>query len=115
LSLALGEEHRLRVLQNRMLRRIFGSKKNKVTGGWRKLLIKELHNLYSSQSVVRIIKPERMGETCILRGKDNKCIHNFGRKTLRIPRRRLEDNIKINLKETVSEDVVWINLIQDRV
>jgi hypothetical protein len=41
----LREEHRLRVFENRVLRRIFGSKRNKVTGGWRKLHNEELHNL----------------------------------------------------------------------
>jgi hypothetical protein len=47
-SLTLREEHRLRVFENRVLRRIFGSKRDEVTGGWRKLHDEELHNLYSS-------------------------------------------------------------------
>jgi hypothetical protein len=55
-SLTLREEHRLRVFQNRVLRRIFGPKKYEVTGGWRKLHNEELHNLYSSPSIIRIIK-----------------------------------------------------------
>jgi hypothetical protein len=45
-SLTLREEHRLRVFENRVLRRIFGPKKDEVTGGWRKLHNGELHNLY---------------------------------------------------------------------
>jgi hypothetical protein len=59
-SLTLREEHRLRVFQNRAFSRIFGSKMDEVTGGWRKLHNDELHNLYSSPSIVTIIKSERM-------------------------------------------------------
>jgi hypothetical protein len=55
-SLTLREEHRLRVFQNRVLRRIFGPKRYEVMGGWRKLRNKELHNLYSSPSIIRKIK-----------------------------------------------------------
>jgi hypothetical protein len=49
------EEHRLSVLENRVLRRIFGSKRDEVTGGWRKLHIEELHSLYSSPNIIRMI------------------------------------------------------------
>jgi hypothetical protein len=59
-SLTLREEHRLRVFKNRVLRRIFGSKRDEVTGGWRKLHNEELHNLYSSPSIIRMIKSRRM-------------------------------------------------------
>jgi hypothetical protein len=52
-SLTLREEHRLRVFENRMLRRIFGPKREEVTGGWRKLRNEELHNLYYSPSIIR--------------------------------------------------------------
>jgi hypothetical protein len=48
------------VFENRVLRRIFGSKRDGVTGGWRKLHNEELHNLYSSQSIIRIINSRRM-------------------------------------------------------
>jgi hypothetical protein len=54
-SLTLREEHRLRVLTNRALR-IFGTMRDEVTGGWRKLHNEELHNLYSSPSIIRMIK-----------------------------------------------------------
>jgi hypothetical protein len=53
-SLTLTEEHRLRVFENRVLR-IFGPKKDEVTGGWRKLHNEGLHNLYSSPSIIRMI------------------------------------------------------------
>jgi hypothetical protein len=60
LSLALREEHRLRVFVNRVLRRIFGPKRDEVTGGWRKLHNEELHGLYSSPSIARVIKARGM-------------------------------------------------------
>jgi hypothetical protein len=59
-SLALREEHRLRVYENRMLRRIFGPKRDEETGGWRKLHNEELHDLYSSRHVIKIVKWRRM-------------------------------------------------------
>jgi hypothetical protein len=50
----------LRMSENRVLRRIFGSKRDNVTGGWRKLHNEELQNLYSSPSIIRMIKSSRM-------------------------------------------------------
>jgi hypothetical protein len=58
--LALREEHRLRVFENRVLRRIFGPKRDEVTGEWSKLRGGELHNSYSSPDIVRQIKSRRM-------------------------------------------------------
>jgi hypothetical protein len=60
LSLKLREEHRLRVFENRVLRRIFVSKRDEVVGGWRKLHDEKLHDLYFVPSIVRIIKSRRM-------------------------------------------------------
>jgi hypothetical protein len=54
------EEHKLRVFENRVLRRIFGPKMGDVVRGWRKLHNEELHNLYSSPSIIGIIKSWRM-------------------------------------------------------
>jgi hypothetical protein len=62
-SLTLREEHRLRVFENRVLRRIFGPKRDEVTGEWKKLHNEELCNLYSSLSIIRIIKLRRMRQT----------------------------------------------------
>jgi hypothetical protein len=59
-SLTLKEEHRLRVFENSMLRRIFGLMRDDVTGAWRKLHNEELRDLYSSPSIIRIIKSSRM-------------------------------------------------------
>jgi hypothetical protein len=55
-SLIVREEHKLRAFENRVLRRIFGPKRDRVTGGWRTLHNEEHHNLYSSPSIIRIIK-----------------------------------------------------------
>jgi hypothetical protein len=54
------EEHRLRAFENRVLRRMFGPKRDKVTGGWSKLHNEELHNLYSSPSIIRMMKSRTM-------------------------------------------------------
>ena len=59
-SLTLREEHRLRVSENRVLRRIFGPRRDKITGEWRKLHTEELNDLYCSPSIVRVIKLRRM-------------------------------------------------------
>jgi hypothetical protein len=59
-SLTLREEHRLRVFDNRVLRRIFGPKGDEVTGEWTKLHNGELHNLYSTPDIIRQIKSRRM-------------------------------------------------------
>jgi hypothetical protein len=59
-SLTVRGKHKLRVFENRVLRGIFGPKKDGVTGGWRKLYNEELHNLYPSTSIIRIIKSRRM-------------------------------------------------------
>jgi hypothetical protein len=59
-SLTLREERRLRVFENRVLRRVFGHKRDEVTGEWRKLHNEELNDLYSLPSIVRVVKPRRM-------------------------------------------------------
>jgi hypothetical protein len=59
-SLTLREEHRLKVYENRVLRRIFGPKRDEVTGEWRKLHTEELHNLYSYPDIIRQVKSRRM-------------------------------------------------------
>jgi hypothetical protein len=120
-SLTLREEHRLRVFENKVLRRIFGPRRDEVTGGWRKLHNEELHDLYSSPSIIRIIKSRRirwaehvarMGETrnayrLLVRKPE-------GKRPLRRPIRRWVDNIKIDLLEIGWSGVDWICLAQDR-
>jgi hypothetical protein len=56
----LREKHRLRVFEDRALRRIVGPKRDEVTGEWRKLHSEELHNLYSSPDIIRQVKSRRM-------------------------------------------------------
>jgi hypothetical protein len=121
LSLTLREELRLNVFENRELRRIFGPKRDEMTGVWRKLHNEELHGLYSSPSIVRVIKARRMrwawhvarkGE---VRGAYNILVGRpDGRRPLRRRRRRWKDTIKMDLRETGFGDVDWINLGQDR-
>jgi hypothetical protein len=111
----------LRIFENRVLRRIFGPERDEVTGGWRKLHNEELHGLYSSPSIVRVIKARkmrwaghvtRMGE---VRGAYNILVGSpEGRRPLGRPRRRWEDNIKVDLREIGFGDVDWIHLVQDR-
>jgi hypothetical protein len=71
-SLTLGKEHRLRVFENRVLRRIFGSKRDEVTGEWRKLHNEELHDLYSSPDIIIIMKLRRMRWTGHVAGMGEK-------------------------------------------
>jgi hypothetical protein len=98
------------VLENRVLRRIFGRKRDEVTGGWRKLHNEELHNLYSSPSIIRMIKSRRMKWACrILVGKPE------GRRPLGRSRRRWEDNIKMDLRERGWDGVAWTGLIWLRI
>jgi hypothetical protein len=110
-SLTLREEHRLRVFEKRVLRRIFGPKRDEVTGGGRKLHNEELHVLYSSSSIVRVIKARRMrwvGQVARMGVVRNAYIlvgRPEGRRPLGRPRHRWEDNININIREIGFGDV----------
>jgi hypothetical protein len=101
-SLTLREEHRLRVFENRVLR-IFGPKRNEETGGWRKLHNEELHNLYSSPSIIGMIKNDEMGGACSTNGEKRNAyrilVGKPGRRPLGRIRRRWVDNIKMDLRE----------------
>jgi hypothetical protein len=106
LSLTIREEHRLTVFENRVLRRIFGPKRDEVERGWRKLHNEELRGLYSSSSIVRVIKERRMRwEGPVARKEEERGAYNVlvggpeGRRPLGRPRRRWEDNIKMDLRE----------------
>jgi hypothetical protein len=120
-SLTVREGHRLRVFENRVLKRIFGSKRDGVTGGWRKLYNEEFHNLYSSPSIIRIIKLRRMrwaGHVAQM-GEKRNVYRLLVRKTeekrpLGRPRRRWINNIKMDLLEIRIIVVDWIGLAQDR-
>jgi hypothetical protein len=104
-SLTLVEEHRLRVFENRVLRRIFGPKREE-DGSWRKLHNDQLHSLYSSPNNVTVIKSRRIrwaGHVAsISEGRDVYRIlvgRSEGKRPLGRPRRRWKDNIKLDLRE----------------
>jgi hypothetical protein len=77
-SLTLREEHTVRVFENRVLRRIFGPKRDKVSGEWRKLHNEELHNLYSYPDIVRQIKSRRMRWAGGMHERGEKIVQGFG-------------------------------------
>jgi hypothetical protein len=91
------------VLENRVLRKIFGPKWDEVTGEWRKLHSGELHNLYSSPDIIRQIKSRNeAGRACGTHGRGEKRVQGFGgkarrKKTLGRPRRRWDDGIRMDL------------------
>jgi len=78
-SLTLREERKLRVIENRVLRRIFGPRRDEVTGEWRKLHNEELNDLYTSPNIVRVIKYRRMrwaGHVALM-GEERGCIGSW--------------------------------------
>jgi hypothetical protein len=121
LSLTLREEHRLRVFENRVLRRIFGPKRDEVTGEWRRLHNKELNDLYSSQNIILVIKSRRMGWAGhVARMGEGRGAYRIlvgrpeGRRSLGRPKCRWEDNIKMDLQELGWGGMDWIDMAQDR-
>jgi hypothetical protein len=120
-SLTLKEEYRLRVFENRVLRRIFGPK-GEEDGSWRKLHNDELHSLYSSPDIVSVIKSRRMRWAGhVARMREGIGVHGVlvgrpeGKRPLGRPRRRWEGNIKMDLVEIGIDGANWIQLAQDRV
>jgi hypothetical protein len=104
-----------------VLRKIFGPKRDEVTGEWRKLHNGELHNLYSSPDIIRQIKSRRMRwaghMTCMGEGRNVYRVlagKPEGKKPLGTPRCRWEDGIKMDLREKGWVDVEWIHLDQDK-
>jgi hypothetical protein len=112
LSLTLREEHRLRVLENRMLRRMFRPKKDQMAVGCRKLCNKKLHNLRSSLSTRRMRWVGHGVENTTDRISMGKL---EGKRPLGRPQGRWEDVIKLDLRETEWDGMDWIELDQDRV
>ena len=120
-SLTLREEHRLRVFENKVFRKIFGAKKAEITGEWRKLHNAELHALYFSPNIIRSLKSRRLrwaGPVAhmeqsrnayrVLVGKPE------GKRPLGSPRHRWEDNIKMDLRVVGCDPGEWIDLAEDR-
>jgi hypothetical protein len=115
------EEHRLSVFENRVLRRIFGPKRDEMTGEWRKLHNGELRDFYSSPSIIRIIKSRRLrmvGHVARMGEKRN--VYRLlvgkpeGKRPLGRPSHRWLDNIRVDLGEVGWGGVDWIGLAKDR-
>jgi hypothetical protein len=109
------------VLENRVLRRIFGLKGDEVIGGWRKLHNEELHNLYCLSSIIRIIKSRRMRWAWnVARMGEKRTAYRIlvgkleGKRPLGRPKCRWEDNIGMGLREMGWGGMDWIDLAQDR-
>ncbi|KAJ4447398.1 hypothetical protein ANN_09404 [Periplaneta americana] len=140
-TLTLRKEQRLRMFDNKVLRKIFGAKRDEVTGEWRKLHNAELHALYSSPDIIRNIKSRRlklaghvarMGQSRnvfrirlrwaghVARVGESRNAYRVlvgrpeGKRPLGRPRRKWEDTIKMDLRKVGYDDRDWINVAQDR-
>jgi hypothetical protein len=117
----LREEHRLRIFENGELKRIFGPKREE-DGSWRKLHNDELHSLYSSLNIFRVIKSRTLRwEGHVARMGEGRGIYGVlvgrpeGKRPLGRPRRRWKYNIKMDLRDIGIDGANWIQLAQDRV
>jgi hypothetical protein len=109
------------VFENRVLRRMFGLKRDEVTGEWRKLHNEELHNLRSSPDIVRQIKSRRMmWAGHVTRMREDRKVYKVlvgkseGKRRRRRSKRRWEDGMRMDLWETGGGGLEWIHLAQDR-
>ncbi|KAJ4427320.1 hypothetical protein ANN_24940 [Periplaneta americana] len=116
-TLTLRQEHRLSVFENKVLRKIFGAKRNEVTGEWRQLHNIELHALYSSSDIIRNIKSRRLRWTGhVARMGESRNAYRVlvweagGKRSLGRSRRRWEGNIKLDLRKLGYDGRDWINL-----
>ena len=119
-SLTLREESRLRVFENRILRRIFGPKRDE-NGGWRRLHNEELHSLYRSPKIVRMVKYRRLrwaGHVARMEKGRSAFKILTGKRTektpLGRPRHRWDYSIRMNFKEIGFSTRNWVDSAQDR-
>ena len=118
-SLTFREERRLRLFENRVLREVFRSKRDEVTGQWRKLYDK-ISDLCSSHNIARVIKSRMGWAGHVARMGEKKGVCRVlvekpdGKRPLGRPRGRWEDNIKMDLREMRSGGMDWIELARDR-
>jgi hypothetical protein len=117
-SLIVREEHGLKVFENRLLGRIFGHKREEVTKGSRRLHNEELGNLHTSPNIIRVVKSRRLrwaGHVARMEGMMNPfrvlVRKAEGKRPLGRPRRRLGDNIRMDLKEIGWEVLYWIHVV----
>jgi hypothetical protein len=111
----LREECRLRLFENRVLRRIFGPKREEVIGEWRRQHNEELNGLYSSPNIVQVIKSRMIWVGHIACMGERRGVYRVlvGKPEGKRPRHTWEDNNK-DLQEVGCGDVDWIELAQDR-
>ena len=109
------------MFENRLLRKIFGHKRDKVTGEWRELHNEQLNDLYCSPNIVGVIKSRRMRWVGhVARMGERRGVYKVleekpdGKRPLGRPRRRWEKNIKLALQEVGCGGMDWIDLAQDR-
>jgi len=117
----LREGRKLRVFENKVLRRIFGPRRDEVTGKWRRLHYEELNDLYTSPNIVRVIRSRRMRWAGhVARIGEERGVHKVlvgkpvGRRPLGRPRRRWVDDIRMDLQQVGCVYMDWIGLAQNR-
>jgi hypothetical protein len=118
-SLTLREKHRLTVFEHRVLRRIFGPKRDEVTDGGSCTMRSFIFCTPPQILLADQIKENEVGGTCGTHGSGEECVQGFDGKAQRKrllgrPRRRWENGIRMNLRETGWGSVDWIQLAQDR-
>jgi len=117
----LREERKLRLFENMVLRRMFGPRRDEITREWRRLLNKELNDLYSSPNIVRVIKSRRMRWAVhVARMREERGVYRVllakpeGRRPQGRPKCRWVDNIRMDLQEVGYGYMDWIGLALDR-